>query len=168
MTTNKVVADGKSEAEVRGLVQVKANELVLRIQQGSLELKWVLKRMQDIIEGPSGFEEMVHIPLEWSADFGEASLETIEDRIAYYNKAHGGGWRLPTELELGRGLKSNKVGYRCPFWTYYWSSTPHFDGRGFHTGYKHNEGLGGISHLDMPHISQKHPRLCLCRAKKLD
>ncbi|MCX6721827.1 MAG: hypothetical protein NTY04_01365, partial [Candidatus Staskawiczbacteria bacterium] len=65
-TKNVVVADGskegkgeKSPAEIRGLVQVKANELVERIGK-SLELGVVLDGMQRLIDGLDIAEEMVY------------------------------------------------------------------------------------------------------------
>jgi hypothetical protein len=159
MTTNKsVVVDGKSEAEVRGLVQIKANELVRRLLQGSLNLDWVLKRTQDVIEGPDGFETMIHIPLVWSADLGPVRIGEIEERIHEVNKATNGTWRRPTERELSRAMKGGKVsGFMVGI--RYWTSTPHFDGRGFTVFYNHGQGFGACSHLDC----SIDPVLRLCR-----
>ena len=168
MTTKKVVADGKSDAEVRGLVQVKTNEIVRRVIEGTLKLEWVLDRMQKgIIEGPSGWEEMIHIPLEWSPDFGQIAYNWIPTIIEKHCHENGLGWRLPTENELARALRAMKPSSFSKM-IYYWSSTPHFDARGLTIVYNHGEGLGSSGEWDMSRAGQRHPHLCLCREKKLD
>jgi hypothetical protein len=129
MTTNKVVADGRSDAEKCGLVYIKVSEIWRRIREKTLSLEWVLERLQDIIEGVDGFEEMIHIPLEWSEDLGIVTRGEIATRIALFEdskakKGNGGSWRLPTNKELSRALKAMKPADGFSFDIYFWSSTP--------------------------------------------
>ena len=102
-------------------------------------------------------------PREWSADLGEISNRRLSQEV---NNLAEDGWRLPTAGELSMALRSNRSKSGFMDWTYYWSSTPHFDGHGITIIYRHNEGLGSMSHEQFPVNGQKYPRLRLCREKK--
>lgn len=103
--------------------------------------------------------------LEWKPDFGEVNFEDVQVYFALFGNA--GGWRLPTERELDPALRAmHQKGFH--YWKYYWTSTPYFDGHGLTVTYRHNEGLGSMSHERLPVNGQKHPRLRLCRAKAIE
>jgi hypothetical protein len=167
MTTQKVVADGRSDAEKVGLVQIKKNEIDRRVKDGTLQLDAVLDGMQLLIEGVNIKEDMIFVPLEWGQPLGPCEECFIEQSIPRYNTEAGQGWRLPTLRELKRSITDTKAG-GFEYHRYYWVSdldvpTDNTSGRLALRLY----GDGGFCSHKGSSIQHPTPWLRLCRPKKL-
>lgn len=149
---------GISLCEVRGLFKDLMDKLCGEDQQ-----KW-LEALKHFLRGePTWAEEMIYTPLEWSENLGGVCFKYLQEQSELYNKGHGGNWRLPTDKELDRALRKMKpTGFELQ--RYYWTSTPHFDGRGMTITYTY-DGCGGLGSKSS--LEEKYPTLRLCRPIKL-
>ena len=132
--------------------------------------KWVAAFKKCLREEPTWAEGMIYIPLEWSLDFGETPELSLQKCIEVQNLECGKSWRLPTEDELDRALRTMKPS-GFSLWKYYWSSSP-WSGKeegGNVVTYAYDEigGLGSCSSNNSRFTKgQIYPCVRLCREKK--